>query len=152
MYVPGMEIKTKLQMFTCHELTHAFSSHLRLPAWLNEGLAMVTVDRSLGMRTIREDTLELLRGKEFSGRPPTYAKQARLKAEAIAYYAILGYWIVQYLEEEYPGFLKRLLSASPNIRIIDKEIAVQIGIEPNGFWTRIAPIIFDHYKKKAGHS
>jgi hypothetical protein len=29
----------------CHELTHACSSHLDLPTWLNEGLAMVSVDR-----------------------------------------------------------------------------------------------------------
>ena len=150
MYVPDMDIATKMKMFAFHELTHAFSSHLRLPAWLNEGLAMATVDRCLGMQTIRKDTLELMRGNTFGGQPPSYAKQVRLQAEAIAYYAVLGYWIVRYLEEKSPGFLKRLFSGRPNIRRIDKDIALQLGIEPDGFWSRIAPMILAHYDDGSG--
>ena len=35
--IEGLE--TKVQLVVCHELTHAFTAHLRLPMWLNESLA-----------------------------------------------------------------------------------------------------------------
>jgi hypothetical protein len=44
---------TKVQQIACHELVHAFTSHLRLPVWLHEGLAMVTVDRLLQNQSIQ---------------------------------------------------------------------------------------------------
>ena len=33
-FVKEKDIGEKVQSITCHELAHAFTSHLRLPAWL----------------------------------------------------------------------------------------------------------------------
>ena len=149
MFVEEKDTQTKIRHLTCHELTHACSAHLKLPAWLNEGLAAVTVDRFLEKQTIRRDTLELLRKYTPKGSPPTYAKLSRLDAEAIAYYAVLGYWFVQFLEELHPGFLKRLFSSSPDPRKIENEIAVQLGVEPDGFWVKIVPMLVTHFESQA---
>jgi len=149
MYVEEKDTKTKLRHLTCHELTHACSANLKLTAWLNEGLAAVTVDRFLEKQTIRTDTLELLRRYTPKGSPPTYAKLSRLNAEAIAYNSVLGYWLVQYLEEKHPGFLKRLFSSSTDPRTIENDIAVQLGAEPDGFWSKIRPIIVAHFEGRA---
>jgi hypothetical protein len=39
------------------------------------------------------------------GNPPKYAELSPLNADEIAYYPDLGYPLVQYLEDELPGFL-----------------------------------------------
>jgi len=148
MYVDEKDTKIKIRHLTCHELTHACSAHLKLPAWLNEGLAAVTVDRFLEKRTIRTDTLELLRRYVPKGSPPTYAQLSRLDAEAIAYYSVLGYWFVQFLEELHPGFLKRLFSSSPDPRKIENDIAVQFGVELDGIWVEIPGMIVTHFETK----
>jgi len=148
MYVEEKDTTIKIRHLTCHELTHACSAHLQLPAWLNEGLAAVTVDRFLEKRTIRTDTLELLRSYVPRGNPPTYAQLSRLDAEAIAYYAVLGYWLVKYIEEVRLGFLKRLFSSSPVSRTIENEIAAELGVELNGFWMKIPGMIVTHFETK----
>ena len=52
-FVKEENIDVKVQQNTCHELTHAFSSHLKLPMWLKEGLAMVSVDKYAGKPTVK---------------------------------------------------------------------------------------------------
>jgi len=147
MFVEEKDTQTKVRHLTCHELTHACSALLKLPTWLNEGLAAVTVDRYLEKRTIRTDTLDLLSSFTPQGSPPTYRKLSRLNAEAIAYYAVLGYWLVQYLEDVRPGFLKRLFSSSPAPRTIENMISVELGVEPDAFWSKIPYIIIAHFER-----
>jgi len=71
LFVEEPDINNKIQHFTCHELVHACSSHLRLPMWLNEGIAMVTVDRFVGEQTVRMDTLDLVKNFSAHNQPPT---------------------------------------------------------------------------------
>ncbi len=137
MFVEEKDTGTKVRHLTCHELTHACSAHLKLPAWLNEGLAALTVDRYLGKQTIRPDTLELVRGFTPKGRPPTYRELSRLSGEAIAYHAVRGYWLVRYLEEKRPGLLKRILSSPQVASAIEAQVAVELGLEPDSFWGEI---------------
>ena len=59
-FISEAEMTAKVQQITCHELTHAFTAHLKLPAWLNEGLAMVTAERFAGKPMVRRDSLVLL--------------------------------------------------------------------------------------------
>jgi hypothetical protein len=75
--------------------------------WLNEGIAMLTVDRYAGKQTVRRESLELLRTFTPKSAPPTYQQLSRMRREAIAYHTARGYWLVRYLEEMRPGFLKR---------------------------------------------
>ncbi len=150
MFVEEKETKTKVRHLTCHELTHACSAHLKLPAWLNEGLAAVTVDRYLEKQTIRTDTLELVRSSMPKGRPPTYRELSRLSGKALAYHAVRGYWLVQYLEEKRSGFLKRTFSSSRGAQTIESEIAMALGVEPEGFWNKIDDMIVAHFEMKSG--
>lgn len=148
MYAEEKETKTKLRHLTCHELTHACSAHLKLPAWLNEGLAAVTVDRYLEKQTIRTDTLELVKSFTPKARPPSYRKLARQSGKAFAYHAVRGYWLVQYLEDNRPGFLKRALSSPRVARTIEQEIAAGLGIEPGSLWSKIDDVIVAHFEMK----
>ena len=149
MFVEEKETKNKVRHLTCHELTHACSAHLKLPAWLNEGLAAVTVDRYLDKRTIRTDTLELVKSFLPKARPPTYRELARLGGEAFAYHAVRGYWLVHYLEDKWPGFLRRNFSSSGAARTIEGEIAMELRLEPGVFWTKIDDMIVAHFLDKA---
>jgi hypothetical protein len=148
MFVEEQEPAAKIRHLTCHELTHACSAHLKLPAWLNEGLAAVTVDRYLGKRTIRADTLALLRNDMPKGNPPTYRELSRLGGQAFAYHAVRGYWLVQYLEERHAGFLKHLFSAWPGAAALESEIGRELGMEPAGLWSQIDALIVAHFERR----
>ena len=148
MFVEEKDVKIKVSHLTCHELTHACSAYLKLPAWLNEGIAAVTVDRLLEKQTIRRDTLELLRKFKTKERPPTYRKLSCMDAETIAYYGVLGYWLVKYQEEVRPGFLKHLFSSLPISREIEIKIAAELGIELEAFWKMIPDMILNRFEGK----
>jgi hypothetical protein len=78
MFVEEKDMKVNVQHVTCHELVHACSAHLKLPMWLNEGIATVTVDRFLERATIREETLAFMRGFLPKAAPPTYRELSRM--------------------------------------------------------------------------
>ena len=144
MFVEEKDPKIKVRHLTCHELTHACSAHLKLPAWLNEGLASVTVDRYLQKQTIRTDTLELVQSFTPKGRPATYRELSQLSGKAIAYHAVRGYWLVRYLEERCSGLLKRLFSSPQAARTVEQDIARELGVDPGGFWGKIDDMLVAH--------
>jgi len=82
MFVQEKDMKTNVRQVTCHELVHACSAHLHLPAWLNEGIATVTADRFLGKRTILSETLNLVRNHQPKTAPPTYRQLSRMCGQA----------------------------------------------------------------------
>jgi hypothetical protein len=142
---PGTRMK--IRHLVCHELTHACSAHLKLPMWLNEGLAAVTVDRFLGKRTIRVDTLALVKGFEPKAAPPTYRQLSRLPAAAISYHAVRGYWFVHYLEATHPGLLRHLLSAPRDARTLEAEVAGALALEPGQLWSRVDDLVAAHFEE-----
>ena len=145
MFVEEKDMKTNVQHVTCHELVHACSAHLKLPAWLNEGIATVTADRFLERRTIREETLELVRGFVPKEAPPTYRELSRMRGETFAYHAVRGYWIVGYLEEKHPGFLRCAFSLHRDSRAIEREMVIELGMEPECFWSEIDDVVVNHF-------
>jgi len=149
MFVEEKDMKVNVQHVTCHELVHACSAHLRLPTWLNEGIAAVTADRFLERPTIRQETLEFMRGFLPKGAPPTYRELSRMGGEAIAYHGMRGYWLVRYLEEEHPGFLRRMFSIHRDPKAIEREMIVELGMEPGRFWNQIDNVVVDHFEGKA---
>jgi len=149
MFVEEKDMRVNVQHVTCHELTHACSAHLRLPTWLNEGIATVTVDRFLKRPTIREETLAFMRGFLPKGAPPTYRELSRMGGEAIAYHGMRGYWLVRYLEEEHPGFLRRMFSLRRDPKAIEQEMIVELGMEPGRFWGQIDNVVVDHFERTA---
>ena len=149
MFVEEKDMKVNVQHVTCHELVHACSAHLKLPTWLNEGIATVTTDRFLERPTIREETLEFMRGFLPKGTPPTYRELSRMGGEAIAYHGMRGYWLVRYLEEEHPGFLRRMFSLRRDAKAIEQEMMVELGMEPGRFWSEIDDVVVDHFERES---
>ena len=149
MFVEEKDMKVNVQHVTCHELVHACSAHLKLPMWLNEGIATVTVDRFLERPTIRWETLEFMRGFLPKGAPPTYRELSRMGVEAIAYHGMRGYWLVRYLEEKHPGFLRRMFSLHLDPKVIEQEMIVELGMEPGRFWNEIDDAMIDHFERRS---
>jgi hypothetical protein len=145
MFVEESDAAVKVRQVTCHELVHACSAHLRLPAWLNEGIAVMTVDRFAGRPTIREETLGLMRDRSPGTLPPTYRELSRLDGAAIAYHNVRGYWLVRYLEAEHPGFLMRMLSQRRHPKAIEREVAAELGIGPADFWVEIDGVLVGYF-------
>jgi len=148
MFAEEKDAETKVRHLTCHELTHACAASLKLPAWLNEGLAAVTVDRYLGKRTIRPDTLELLRSYRPKDRPPTYRELLHLEEQVFAYHAVRGYWLVQYLEERQAGCLKGLFSSWQGAENGEAEIAQALGMDLGNFWDQIDDKMVTYFEMK----
>jgi hypothetical protein len=151
-FVEQSDQLASLKEVTCHELVHACSAHLRLPSWLNEGIATVTVDRLVGRRTIREETLELLRRSDPKGAPPTYRQLSRMDLEAIAYHAVRGYWIVHYLEATCPGLVRRLLSPHQDTSSLEEMMAGELGLPPETFWQQIDDRVATHFGQSSGNA
>ncbi len=139
----------KVQRITCHELTHAFTSHLRLPPWLREGLAMVAVDRCFGRPTVRQETLALL---ELSLGKQSTRGDRRLRIEdedaLITLYA-RGYWLTRYIEETRPGLLKGLLSRRYRQDELEGKIAAAYGKRPEEFWSEMDGVLSSHFSTAA---
>ncbi len=148
LFVKEPEINNKIRHFTCHELVHACSSHLRLPIWLNEGIAMVTVDRFVGKQIVRMDTLDLVKNFSAHTQPPTQRELFRLDKEKIAYHTIRGYWLVKYIEELNPGFLKNLFSQSPHSKSINENIITALKMDLATFWANIDDVLVRHFEDK----
>jgi hypothetical protein len=146
MYVEEKDASAKLRHLTCHELIHAASAHLALPAWLNEGLAALSVDRFLGKPTIRADSLELIKRTRPKGAPPSYRAMAALRGETLAYHAVRGYWIVRLLEDVHPGFLRTLLASRQEHRAIEQRVARQLDLRPKRFWLEIDDVMVEYFK------
>lgn len=134
-----------VQHVTCHELVHACSAHLRLPAWLNEGIATLTAERFMGRPIIRGETLKVLKGFVPKAAPPTYRQLSRMPGEAIAYHGMRAYWLVRYLEEQRPGFMKRMLAQRQDPGAIERQTIAELGMAPESFWSDIDAAIAGYF-------
>jgi len=148
MFVEEKDMRVNVQHVTCHELVHACSAHLRLPMWLNEGIATVTVDRFLDRPTIRQETLAFMQGFMPKAPPPTYRELSRMGGEAIAYHGVRGYWLVRYLEGVRPGFLRNAFTSGLDPKTIAREAATALDMEPARFWHDIDGVVAAHFEPK----
>jgi hypothetical protein len=146
MFVQEFDMEKNVQQVTCHELVHACSAHLKLPAWLNEGIATVTADWFMGRPTVREDTLELVKAYAPKAPPPSYRELSRIGGESFVYHAVRGYWVTRLLEEEHPGFLKELFAAVRAPQEIEREAARQLGLDPESFWREIDDLVIARFR------
>jgi hypothetical protein len=149
MFVEEQDMPMNVRRVVCHELTHACSAQLKLPAWLNEGIATVTVDRFAGKRTILTETLNLIRDYQPKTSPPTYRQLSRMSGEAFVYHAVRGYWVVGFIEDRCPGFLKRKFTQDWRADSIEQEIAIELGMKPESFWHEIDAAIVDQFATPA---
>jgi hypothetical protein len=149
-FVERERFDERVQSITCHELTHAFTSHLDLPTWLQEGLAMVTVDGFFEEPTVRYETLEMLE------RSPDRHKRGgrqRLRVgdeDALVELYARGYWLTRYIEETEPGLLKEVLSGGYRHKELERRIAAAYGKTLVRFWDEIDELLVSHFSEKDG--
>ena len=145
-FIKEEDLGDKVLSVVCHELTHAFSSHLKLPTWLHEGLAMVTSDRGLEQQTVRSDTLLLL--KETNQKVKSSDKinlKAQTREEVVLIY-VRGYWLTRYLWQSSPDLLLSLLKQRSVPDTVEKIIAEEYSIEPEKFWPEIEKRVVSHFE------
>jgi len=145
-FVKTENIEEKVENVTCHELVHAFSGHLKLPMWLNEGLAMVTVDYFLDKQTVRDDTLDLVEQWTGEKDPARYRKMRITNPDAIVYHYARGYWLTRYLEETRPELLEELLKRRLGHRKLERRVAAAVGMKPSEFWRSIDGTVVTHFR------
>ena len=148
MFVEEKDMTVKMRHLVCHELTDACAAYLALPAWLNEGIAMTSVDRFLGKQTIRPDTLDHLRDRPPRCVPPTYRQLSRMNADDLALHTVRGYWLVNLLAAVDPGFLKQVFSNPGSINTIDIAMASLLKIPQDRLWQEIDQRILAQFSSR----
>lgn len=143
------DLHEKTELTTCHELTHAFTAYLRLPAWLNEGIALLSTDAYLGQRTVLAHTLQML-PTAGGGRPRQYRGLLRLKAKALAGQYARAYWVTRYLNEKHPALLKSLLERRARRRSLEGRVAGGLGVARRNLWSTVDQIVTAHFAPLVG--
>jgi hypothetical protein len=141
LFIPEADMLEKVRHVTCHELTHACTAHLRLPSWMNEGVAMVTVDRFFGKPTIRQDTLDILESHHATKRPADSARLNPADKPAVLRYYARGYWIVRLLAETDQRTIREILQARWARTELEERIAVSLGTTREALWREVDGIL-----------
>jgi hypothetical protein len=118
LYTP-MSYQEKFMNTLVHELTHAFTGHLKLPLWLNEGVALLSAEKALGYGAVKRETLEYLMTPQ---RSPNYYQLPKLSNDKFFYHYAKGYWLTRYLLEQHEDVLRRLLSKWKFNPVINRNI------------------------------
>jgi hypothetical protein len=144
-FVQDGSMDEKVRQTTCHELTHAFTAHLRLPMWLNEGMAMVTVDRFAGKPTVKPETVHVLKSTSQGAASQGYRKVLRADANTMVYQVVRGYWLTRYIEDTQRDLLRGLLQHRQPQKVLEGKVAAAYGMEPAGFWRSIDSVVATHF-------
>ncbi len=145
-FIPEPDLNIKICHTTCHELTHAFTSHLKLPMWLNEGLAMNMVDSFMQKATVKTDSLEYLastpkRNEPGRRRPPIKDK------DALIYQFAWSYWLIRYLKENHLQTLKELLRRRLNPKAIETKVAAAMQMQEKEFRLTINSVLVTYFRE-----
>jgi hypothetical protein len=135
-----------VQHNTCHELVHACSDHLRLPAWLHEGLAMVTVDCLAGKPTVKAETLGILADRSHGTRPQEGYRGLSSDPDSLLYLAVRGYWITRYLAKKQPVLLRAQLVRRQAVEALEGALAIGMGTDLEGFWSQIDHTVVSQFE------
>jgi hypothetical protein len=136
-FIQDRNVNEIVQTVTCHELTHAFTFHLKLPTWLHEGLATLAMEHYLGRPIVRQETLEYLAHLTPAN---SRSRREKLRVEdqqlLISQYA-RGYWLTRYIDETQPELLKELLSRRMDHKVLDGKLTTAFAKEREVFWQDI---------------
>jgi hypothetical protein len=145
-FIQEDDINMRVQRNTCHELTHAFSSHLKLPMWFKEGLAMLSVDIFAGKPTVKSDSLYRLNNKIHDNSPGSYRQARVTDPDTLVYQTVRGYWLTRYLQETQPELFPKLLGQRYSHTTLENKVAQACGLDPVVFWREINGKLFAYYK------
>ncbi len=147
-FIEEEDVGKKVGQLTCHELVHALAAHLKLPMWLNEGLAMLTVDKYTGKTTVRIETLEALTGRSHKAEPGSYRKMRIEDEDEMVYQYVRGYWITRYIEDTQPELLKDMLAKRSPQKDLERTMASTYRMTPPEFWSEIDGAVVSYFKQK----
>ena len=147
-FVKETNIDEKIQNITCHELTHAFTSHLRLPPWLKEGLAMVMVDMLSEKPTVQYETLSALENSSDQHSLDGDQKLLLDNELAVVYLYARSYWLTRYIEETRPGLLLDLLSQGCPHDELENRIATAYEKRHEEFWKEINRAMVSYFRQR----
>ncbi len=150
LFVRDASVEDEVRQVTCHELTHACSNHLRLPTWLHEGIAMVSVDRLRDRPSVKMETLDLIKAKSVKCRPSGYPRSSLKAADAWVYLYARGYWLTRYLLVERPDLLRRLLERRRSHKEVEAEVLEAFGVGHEEFWSGIDGVLVTHFRGTRG--
>jgi hypothetical protein len=136
-FTPESDINKHIQHIVCHEMTHAFCASLKLPMWLNEGIAMITVDKFFEKMTVAKKPLEVMSMFSQKNRIAGYKNLIYMKPEEVAYNYLHGYWITRYLMETQPELLMEILSKKINEWVLYSKLTLSLNISQKNFWQDI---------------
>ncbi|MEJ2011491.1 MAG: hypothetical protein P8X64_04620 [Anaerolineales bacterium] len=146
-FVKQVDPQEKVRQITCHELTHAATSRLKLPLWLNEGLAARAVDHFSGQSTIRIETLESLVNPGRNPRPLSYRQLRTRDRELVVYQFARGYWLTRWLDETEPDVLLHLISTRLPASEIENLLAETLGLDRSNLWPDIDRALYSRYAR-----
>ena len=70
---------------------------------------------------------------------------SKVSDTCIAYNSAKGYWTVRYLEENYPGFLKKIFKKYKGEEIVER-IRLKLGLSEEDFWEQLDELLYENYK------
>jgi hypothetical protein len=146
-FIQDVESFEKVDMITSHELTHMYTSHLRLPSWLHEGIAMRTVDRFFDMQTVQSETLSQLNPETSEHIGANLNRPNTRDYDVLIYHYILGYWLTRYLEETQSELLKKLLQKRIPYAELERNLADAFDFEVDQFWKIVPEKVYAHFTK-----
>ncbi len=126
LFVPVADPLEKVRHVTCHELTHACTAHLRLPPWLNEGLAMRAVDHMVGRQTVLDETRAFARLDRLILHPRSYRRIGPQDHDSLIRLYASGYWITRRLEDEHPALLAQLIQGRHSSRSVSEMVKASL--------------------------
>jgi hypothetical protein len=144
-FVRDVDESEESRQITCHELTHACSNHLRLPTWLHEGIAMVSVDRLRGRPSVKRETLDVVESLSVGTSPSGYPRTSLKRADAWVYLYARGYWLTRYLLEKQPALLRSLLSRRRTHAEVEESVAKAFGKSHEEFWSCIDGVLVAYF-------
>jgi hypothetical protein len=146
-FIKQDSLEENVLSITCHELTHAYTSHLSLPIWLHEGLAMVTVDHCLQKETVKRDTLDILHTtSEEVQNSEKIDLRAQSKEDIINLY-VRGYWVTRFLAETQPKLLRSCLGKRYSSQELEEKIAAGYGVAPEVVWSEIDSQVVNYFEE-----
>jgi hypothetical protein len=148
LFVKLENLDQKFLSIVCHELMHTFTAVLDLPAWFNEGLAMVSVDRCLGKPTVLPTTLELLSRWGKIEEPTERINLEKQSREQIILLYVRGYWLTRYLAENEPDLLIKMLAGQIEPADFKTRVREILKLPAGPFWQHTDPFLVDHYTQE----
>ncbi len=138
-------VEERVRSVTCHELNHAFVAHLRPPAWLKEGLAMISVDQFFGKPTVQPETLAALEHPSQQAGAQSYRQVRVTDPDAAVYQYVRGYWVTRYLDETRSDLLRSLLERRQSHEELEGQVAAAFDMSHEEFWSSIDGMVVSHF-------